>query len=162
MSTATIGMSAALDQAIRQGFSDARVRIAPDAKLADILQALEAMGVQCSVEDGFLVMTQGATPMHTALALKTFASKPENARFFILEGSHPSTWSTSSKTKYIAEHGADAYAKLLHQPKEAGIGVMSLDLTRAQYLSLTRAEKQAFIAAYGAEGVGRVMARKAK
>ena len=158
--TTTIGMSRELDAAIRKGFSDAKVRIAPDAKLGDIVAALEAMGVSVAVEDGFLVMSQSGTPLHTSLSLKTFASKPEHAKYFILEGSHPSAWSTSTKSRYIKDHGLAAYERLLRQPKEHGIGTLSLDLTRAQYLSLTMAEKQAFIAAYGVEGVQRVMARK--
>jgi hypothetical protein len=158
--SATIGMSRELDAAIRKGFSDARVRLAPDVKLGDIVKALEAMGVQCSVQDSFLILSQGSTMLHTELSLKTFATKPENAKFFVLEGSHPSTWSTSTKTKWIAEHSADEYAKLLRQPREPGIGVLSLDLTRAQYLSLTREEKLDFVRNFGSDGVSRVMARK--
>jgi len=157
---ATIGMSRELDAAIRKGFSDARIRLTPDAKLAEITAALEAMGVQCSVQDGFLVLAQSGTLLHTEMSLKSFAGRPEHARFFILEGSHPSTWSTSRKSKYIAENGLAAYEKLLYQPKQHGIGVLSMDLTREQYLSLTTAEKTAFIREFGSEGVGRVMGRK--
>jgi len=160
MSTATIGINRELDAALRKAFSDARVRIAPNAKLADIKAALEAMGLTVAVEDGFLVLTQGTTAMHTNIALKNFANRPENAQYFVLETSHPSTWTQQKKIEFLRNHTPDEYAQLLRGPKTPGIGVLSLDLTRAEYLSLTTQERVAFVREYGPQGVATVMARK--
>lgn len=158
-----IGTTAAIDSALRRGFSEASVRVAPTTRMTDVISALETMGVTVAVDDGLLVLAQGATEMHTARALRSFAQRPEHEKFFVVEGSHPSQWSTQKKLDFLSTHSADDYAHLCHAPVlDAGVKTLDANMSRADYANLTRQEKLAFIAEFGPQGVERVMGQKSK
>lgn len=158
MPSTTIGVSATIDRALRCAFSDARLRLAPDAKLTEIIESLKAMGVECAVQDGFFAMMQQGTSLHTSLALRSFAEK--HKQFFILEDSHDArTWSVTRKSEYLRDHSPEEFAQLLRNPQQGGVGVLSLDMTRQEYQNLSNAEKRAFVNEFGPGGVAKVMAR---
>lgn len=160
MSTATLGTSAQIDSALRIAFSEASVRLQPDTKITDVVAALAALGVTASVQDGVLVLAQGETTMHTVLALRGFASKSENAKFFVLSGAHPKTWSHKQKVEFLATHSDEDYRRLIQQPVlEAGIKTMDANMSKSDYLNLTRAEKVAFLREYGLDAAGRIMSK---
>jgi hypothetical protein len=161
MSTATLGTSGAIDSALRRAFSEASVRLQPDTKISDIVAALAALGVTASVQDGVLILAQGETTMHTVLALRGFASKPENAKFFVLSGQHPKTWSHKEKVEYLKTHSDDDYRKLVQQPVlEAGVKTLDPNMSKSEYALLTRAERVAFIREFGDGAVSHILGRK--
>lgn len=156
-----LGTTAAIDAALRRGFSEASVRVAPTTKMTDIVAALAAMGIITEIQDGTLVLRQDQTMMHTVLSLRNFAKMPEHAKFFVQDGAHPSTWSMAKKIEYLSEHSDDEYRALVQSPVlEAGIRVLDPNLSKTDYLNLTRQEKVQFVAAYGADAVGRAMSKK--
>jgi hypothetical protein len=112
------------------------------------------------VQDGVLVLSQLGTEMHTIKALRTFASKPENAKFFVIDGAHPSQWSTKKKIEYLSDHTDDEFRALVQSPVlEAGIRTLDPNMSAADYKKLTRSEKIAFIAEYGDLAVSRVIGK---
>jgi len=158
---AAIAVSAAVDTALRKGFSEASVRLKPDTKISDIVKALEALGLTVAIQDGTLVMSQGSTTMHTTLALRSLTAKPEFAPFFVLETLDPKTWTNARKMAYVTEHGSDAFGKLCSQPVvEAGIKVLDANMGRADYSNLTRSEKLQFIREYGDAAVQRIFQKE--
>ncbi|MGA9810140.1 MAG: hypothetical protein ACLPH5_04600 [Candidatus Sulfotelmatobacter sp.] len=158
---ATIGTTSGLDSALRRAFSEASVRVAPDTRMTDIVTALGVMGVSIEVQDGVLVLQQGATAFNTSLALRNFSQRPEHAKFFILETLDPKTWTNARKMKYIAEHGQDAWGKLCCAPViEAGIKVLDVNMSKHDYMGLTRSEKIAFLREFGSDAAARIMLRK--
>jgi hypothetical protein len=161
MSTATLAISAELDSAFRRAFSEAGVKLQPETKTSDIVSALGNMGVSASIQDDVLLLAQGQTQMNTSLALRSFSTKPENAKFFILETVDPRTWRTAKKIEYIAKHGEQAYRKLVQTPVlEAGVRVLDPNMGRADYQNLTRQEKMEFIRQYGDSAVSRIFLRR--
>lgn len=154
---ATIGISSSVDSALRKGFSEASVRPKPDAQMSALVAALENMGVTVSVEDGLLVLAQGATTMHTGKALRTLATKPEFKDFFVQEGQHPSTWTTEKKIEYLRAHSDTEYGKLCATPVlESGLRTLDPNMSKTDYENLTRAERIQFIREYGSDAVGRI------
>jgi len=160
MSTAALGVTAGIDSALRKGFSEASVRLAPETRITDVIAALTAMGVSAAVEDGLLVLSQGDTQMHTGKALRNFAAKPEHTKFFVAEGSHPSQWSQQKKVEYLRTHTDEDYRKLVQSPAlEAGVKTMDPNMSKAEYLALTRQEKLAFIREFSDKAVSKIMAK---
>jgi hypothetical protein len=163
MSTATIGITAQIDTAMRRAFSEASVRLHPDCRITDIVEALRVLGISAEITDGVLVLAQGSTQMNFSLALRNFANRPEHARLFILENAHPSTWTQAHKVEFMRTHSDLEYGTLLHQPVlEAGIRVLDPNMSRTDYKNLTRAEKMAFIREFGSDAAGRIMLGKTK
>lgn len=162
MSSAVIGVSSSIDGALRRAFSEASVRVHPDARMTDIIAALTALGIIVSIEDGVLVMSQGATQMNTSLALRNFSKRPENAAYFVLANAHPKTWSHEQKIAYLRTHSEAEYRALFQQPVlEAGVKVLDPNMARKDYEGLTRKEKISFISEFGIDAVSRIM-RKTK
>jgi hypothetical protein len=158
MSTATIGITGELDSALRRGFSDAGVRLQPETKTSEIVAALTTLGLTIEIQDGILLLQQGSTQMNTSLALRNFSTRPEHAKFFVLRGDHPSSWSKEDKVKYLRTHSADEYARLCRsQALDPGIKVLDPNMSAKDYRQLTRQERMQFIALYGADAVSRVM-----
>ena len=155
---ATIGTPAELDRILRKNFSDCGIRVAPDARMTDVLESFKSLGVSVAVEDGLLVLSQGSTVFHTGQALKGFAAKTENARFFVLQSGDPRRWDVSQKVDYLRTHSDSDYRRLIQQGSiTVGIGAMDANMCRSDYLKLTTQEKLAFIAEFGADAVGHVM-----
>ena len=128
--------------------------------MTDIIESLKVMGIGAEVQDGVLVLTQGATSFNTSLALRNFSIGPEYAKFFVLETSDPKTWSLAKKADYLRTHSSDDYGKLLCGPVvEAGIRVLDANMSRHDYLNLTRAEKCAFLSEFGDGAARRIMAK---
>jgi hypothetical protein len=158
---ATIGTTAELDRAMRRAFSDASVRLKPDAQITDIVAALTALGINTEIIDGVLCLSQGVTQMNTALALRNFAQRPEHEKFFVQQGAHPSTWSTEKKIEYLKTHSDEEYRTLLQQPVlESGVRVLDPNMSKTAYKNLTRAEKVQFIREFGSDATARIMIRK--
>jgi hypothetical protein len=155
---ATIAVTASLDSALRRAFSEASVRLQPDALMSSVIAALEGLGIKVEITDGILCMSQGQTQMNTALALRNFAKRPEYAAFFVLEGSHPKTWTVERRMKYIAENGDDKYRTLWQSPVlQQGLRVLDPNMSRADYSNLTRSEKIAFLREYGSDAAANIM-----
>ena len=159
MST-VLGTTGAIDSALRRAFSEASVRVAPDARTTDIIAALAALGVTATVQDGVLILAQGETTMHTVLALRGFASKPENAKFFVVAGQHPATWSRRQKVEYLASHSDEDYRRLIQTPAlEAGVRVLDPNMSKSEYALLTRAERVSFIREFGDGAVSHILGK---
>jgi hypothetical protein len=155
--SATIAVTASVDSALRRAFSEASVRLQPDALMSSLIAALEGLGIKVEITDGVLCLSQGATQFNTSLALRNFAKKPEYAAFFVLENDHPKTWTPEHKMRYIAENGDDKYRTLWQSPVlESGVRVLDPNMSKTDYENLTRAERIAFIREYGSDAVGRI------
>ncbi len=160
--TTTIGAPKTIDSALRRAFSEASIRVHPDTRMTDVLAAFEAMGITTEIQDGVLVLRQDQTSFNTSLALRSFANRPENAKFFVLETSDPKTWTAAKKVEYLRTHTADEFGRLCSQPViEAGVKVLDVNMSRSDYENLTRKERVAFISEFGADSVSRIF-RKAK
>lgn len=156
-----IGTSAAIDSALRRGFSEASVRLQPDTRMTDVIAALGTIGVTVEVQDGVLVLAQGSTMMNTALALRNFAARPEHTKFFVQHNNDPRKWTLKEKAEYLNDHTVDEYQRLCTGPVlDAGIKTLDANMSRADYAQLTRAEKSAFISEFGIAGVESVMGKK--
>lgn len=161
--SATIAVTASRDSALRRAFSEASVRLQPAALMSSVLAALEGLGIKAEITDGILCLSQGATQMNTALALRNFAKRTEFAAFFVLENDHPKTWTLEHKMRYIAEHGDEKYRTLWQSPVlEAGIRTMDPNMSRLDYANLTRQEKIAFLREFGSDAASRIMLHKEK
>lgn len=160
---AMIGTTARIDSVLRRAFSEASVRLRPDAKVTDIVEALKLMGIAVEVQDGVLVLQQGATSFNTSLALRNFAKRPEHEKFFVQEGAHPSQWSTERKIEFLRTHSDEEFRNLLQTPVlNAGIRTMDPNMSRKDYSNLTRAEKIMFIREYGADAARHIVLEKTK
>jgi hypothetical protein len=157
---ATIGTPAELDRILRKSFSDCGIRVAPDTRMTDVLETFRAIGITVAVEDGFLVLSQGSTVFHTAQALKGFATKPENAKFFVLQSGDPKSWTTEQKVAYLKTHSDSDFRRLIQQgPITPNVGAMDANMNRGDYLKLTRPEKMAFIAEFTDSAVAKIMSK---
>jgi hypothetical protein len=129
--------------------------------MSSLIAALQGLGIEVGVEDGVLVMRQGTTEFNTSLALRNFSQKGEFAEFFVVEGAHPSQWSTTKRIEYLRTHSDDQYRALLQAPAlEAGIKVLDPNMPKNDYVRLTRAEKVQFIREFGDEAARRIMGKK--
>lgn len=154
---ATISVSSSVDSALRRAFSEASVRLQPDALMSSIIAALEGLGIEISIQDDVLVMQQGATQMNTSLALRNFAKRPEYAQFFVLEGNHPTQWSREKKIEFLKTHSDEEFRAMLQAPVlEQGIKCLDPNMSRQSYEQLTRSERMQFIKEYGSDAVGRI------
>lgn len=165
MTTATIGTTGALDNALRRAFSDASIRLQPDCRMTDVCAALQTMGVIAELQDNVLVLRQDTTELHTTKALRSFAAMPQHERFIVKQGQHPSTWTRQQKVEYLKTHSDDDYRRLIQSPVlQSGVRTLDANMSREDYEQLTRAEKVAFVREFGPEGISRVMSkpRKAK
>lgn len=159
---ATIAVSASVDSALRRAFSEASVRLQPTALMSSVIAALEGLGIKVEITDGVLCLSQGATQMNTSLALRNFAKRPEFAGFFVIDGAHPSQWSTERKIEYLRTHSDEDFRNLLQQPVlESGIRALDPNMSRKDYANLTRAERMAFIREFSDDAVRRIY-QKAK
>jgi hypothetical protein len=160
--SANFGASAQVDSALRRAFSEASVRLQPDCKISAVVEALKTLGLTVEVTDGLLVLSQGTTTMHTALALRSLTTKPEFKQFFVLSTDDPKTWTVTERTAFITKNGGEAYRKLICAPVlEAGLKVLDANMSRTDYGHLTRAEKIQFITEFGSGAVSAIM-KKAK
>jgi len=158
---ATLGTSQALDSALRRGFSEVSARPKPETTMTQIVEALGALGVTASLDDGLLILKQGDTIFDSRLCLRGFAAKPENQKFFVTAADDPREWSVKMKSDYITKHGADAYGKLVHgTPLEPSVRVLDRNMSKKDYLSLTLREKSAFISEFKADAVTAIMGKR--
>jgi hypothetical protein len=157
-----IKTSAALDAALRRAFSEAGVRVAPSATMTDVVSRFNALGISAEVQDGCLVLKQDTREFNVALACKSFAAKPENAALFITEQTSTREWTGKQKSEFIAKYGYNAWENRLNAPQlDPGVKVLDRNMTRKDYLNLTRTERVHFIGAFGAGAVAHIMGKKA-
>jgi hypothetical protein len=129
--------------------------------MSSLIAALQGLGIEVGVEDNVLVLKQGQTEFNTSLALRSFSAKPEVAEFFVQEGAHPRQWTREKTLKYLATHSEAEYRALLQAPAlEAGVKTLDPNMSRADYLNLTRSEKIAFLREYGSDAAARIMGKK--
>lgn len=156
-----VTVNAALDSALRRGLSEAGARPKPETTMTQIVEALAATGVTAELLDGILVLRQEQTQFNVAMALKGFAAKPENVRFFVTENDNPKNWTPEMRTKYIRENGPDAWARLANgKPLQPAVKVLDRNMGRADYAQLTRQEKLDFIREFGVSAVEKILGRK--
>jgi len=157
---ATISISASVDSALRLAFSQASDRVKPETLMSSVIAALQGLGIKVEITDGVLCLAQGETQMNPMLALRNFSKRPENAEFFVIEGSHPKQWSTEKKIEFLRNHSDEEYRKLVQEPVlEAGIKTMDPNMSRKAYEGLTRFERMTFIREYGDDAVRRIYQR---
>ena len=158
---AAIAVSATVDSALRRAFSEASVRLQPDALMSSLIAALEGLGIKVEITDGVLCLSQGQTQMNTSLALRNFSKRPENVAFFVIDGAHPSQWSKERKIEYLSTHTDEQYRALIQSPVlDAGVRTMDPNMSRKDYSNLTRSEKIAFLREFGSDAASRIMQKK--
>ena len=138
--------------------------------VAEIITKLEAEhGVVCAVEGGLLTMTQNGAPASVGTVLAAFKAKNERA-FFGGAGQinfkDDLAGDTAAKSRYIAEHGFDAWNALPLNEKSAGAQhvtnatIPHAGMKRSEYQRLTVAEKSKLAGEVGAKGIDRILSRK--
>jgi hypothetical protein len=156
-----IKVTGALDSALRRAFSDAGIRLRPEAQTTAIVERFNALGISCEVQDGVLVLSQDNRQFNTSLACKGFAAKPENADLFVTAQSNPKEWNAQEKSAYISKNGYAAFEQLVTGKQlDASVKVLDANMSRKDYENLTRKERCAFIAEYGYSAVSVIMGRK--
>lgn len=157
-------MDRATDVAIRSALGQLKVRPNDDAfSSSEVVSRLKtAHGVEVTVNNGMLELTQNGAVVSTPTVLRAFASKPENAGLFVSEGDDHTRWDGKKKTEFIAQHGIEAWeAKIAKAPLKAGVDVANCDISKTEYLSMTRAEKTRWLGIHGLDAQAAVL-RKAK
>ena len=135
-----------------------------------VVSKLEGMGYTVTDANGYLSVCQGDTVMNVGQLLQSFFEK-NPADFYGHAGEirYKSDIPQDAKSKFIAEHGFAAWNALPANEKSPGAvnvvkpTIVSTELTQAQWLTLTPAEKSAAIAGWGKGAVGicqKIMARR--
>ena len=143
-----IKVSSELDRLLRKSFSDAGVRLTPDAQSTEIVSRLNAIGVSVEIESGVLSLKDAndGRQFNTSLALRGLSTKPDTGHLFITDNSNPKDWTVSQRVAFINAHGADAWGRKVNGTTlQPGVRVLDRNMTKKEYLSLTRAERIAFI-----------------
>src|SRR5438309_1084839 len=123
-------MDKTTDNAIRAAFGSLKIR--PDN---DVFSSTEVVSrlkdnhqIEVTTVEGLLELKQNGQVVSVPTVLRAFASKPENAGLFVSEGDDHTRWDTEKKVAWIAEHGADAYArKVAKGPLTANVDVANID-----------------------------------
>ena len=114
--------------------------------------------IETAVTDGIVEFKQGETLISTGAALKKFATA--NTGLFVSEGDDHTKWDAKKKQEFISQHGLAAWEqKIGRKPLRADVDVANCDITKAEYLSMTRQEKSRWIAQHGLEAQAAVLRR---
>jgi hypothetical protein len=142
-----------------------KVRSAPA-----IVEILKAKGVEVSDTNGFLSLRQGSTEFNVAECLQAvFKQNPEQFYGHAGEVKFKSDVPQDAKVAYIAKFGYAAWAALPANDKSPGAAsvihptIVSTELTKAQWMTLTSSEKCEAIAGWGKDAlpnVEHIMARQ--
>jgi hypothetical protein len=156
-----IKVTAHLDVALRRAFSDAGVRVRPETTMTQVVAGFNALGISVEAQDGVLVLKQDTREFNTVIACRSFASKPEHSGLFVTAQSNPKEWNAQEKSAYISKNGYAAFEQLVTGKQlDASVKVLDANMSRKDYENLTRKERCAFIAEYGAGAVSVIMGRK--
>ena len=157
----SITVGAQLDSALRRGFSEVSARPKPETTMSEVVAALGTLGVTATMDDGLLILKQGDTVFHTGQCLRGFAARPEFMKLFVTENDNTRVWTNEMKMQYIREHGADQWARKANtQALEPAVKVLDRNMSAKDYENLTRKERVAFIAEFGADAVSRIFMRR--
>jgi hypothetical protein len=157
-------MDRATDQAIRQALGTLKIRPNDETFSSSELTARlkKDYNVDATVNDGILELKQGDQLMSTAAALRTFASKPENAVLFVSEGDNHKLWDVQKRSDWIKANGLPAWeAKIGKAPLKHDADIANADISRTDYFSMTNSERSRWIAVNGLEAQAAVL-RKSK
>lgn len=142
------------------------LRLAVGQDIAQVVDALTAKGVKLTATNGYLNATQSTAGIehasHVNEVIEGFA-KIEPNRFFprdVAGVSSRDQLDRTGKLKFIAEQGLPAWEALPQTaPREVTVVLDKSRLTRAQYLSLDRMTRAQLAGSWGADAIGKVMAR---
>jgi hypothetical protein len=138
-----------------------------------ILQWFQSKGVTASGEAGYLTLVQSdgnaAVPSSACETLRKerpdlFASDARrdkiSSRQDLERGTNAEIY--KAKSDYVKANGLEAWERLPRTKAEAErkSAPVSLDMTRAEYLALSFAEKARLAGVLGADGISKIMARK--
>jgi hypothetical protein len=133
-----------------------------------IVEHIKSKGFEVSDEGGFLSVTQGAekTQMNVASILQAcFKQVPEQFYGHSGEVRYKSdVLDNQAKVQYINDHGYAAWAALPvneNSPSARNVikpTIVSTELTRNEWLTLTPAEKSEAISGWGKDGLANVSA----
>lgn len=155
-------MDRATDAAIRSALGTLKIRPNDEAfsttAVVDWLKTTHQ--IETNVNDGMVEFKQGETLISTGAALKKFAAA--NTGLFVSEGDDHTKWDVQKKREFIAQFGLSAWEqKIGKTPLRADVDVANCDISKAEYLSMTRSEKARWIGQHGLEAQAAVL-RKAK
>jgi hypothetical protein len=156
-------MDKVTDDALRSAFGQLKIRPDNDAfSSTEVVSRLkDNHQIEVSTIEGLLELKQNGQVVSVPTVLRAFATKPENVGLFVSETDDHTKWDTAKKVAFIAEHGDDAYArKVAKGPLKANVDVANIDISKAEYLSMTRDEKVAWIGNHGLEAQARVLGKK--
>ena len=143
-----------LDQQLREGFSNAKLRLAPDSNVSELHAFIEAQGFKVTASEFGLQITRAdsGAEVNVATLLNAAARKPECARQFILPGGEIQNLadfqSPEQRAEYIRKFGYSEFEKLVARSAAGALRadvVLHRDLDAAGYANLTRAERVEFI-----------------
>jgi hypothetical protein len=125
--------------------------------------------VECSVEGGMLTMKQGGAIASVGTILSAYKAKYPR-EFFGEAGSvnfkDDLQGDTAAKSRFIAEHGFDAWNRLpLNEKSAGGQNVPNATIPHAgmkakEYARLTIAEKSKLAGEVGAKGIDQILGRR--
>jgi hypothetical protein len=131
--------------------------------LEDVLATLEANGVTPEASFGHLQTNMRGQPAHSSQVFEGLA-KQRTELFFPRDPSGVTSrdqLDQVGKMKLIREKGLAAFESLpATSPKETTVVLDKNRLTKAQYLSLDRTTRASLAGSWGAEAIGKVMARR--
>jgi hypothetical protein len=156
-------MDKVTDDALRSAFGQLKIRPDNDAFTASevVARLKDKHQIEVTTVEGLLELKQNGQVVSVPTVLRAFASKPENSGLFVSETDDHTKWDTAKKVSFIAEFGDDAYArKVAKGPLKAGVDVANIDISKTEYLSMSRDEKVRWIGNHGLEAQSRVLAKK--
>ena len=161
----------ALRTALKSAFLTIGMRPLPDSEAA-LLAKLRELGVECDMSSGYLRMNQGATEISLSGACERlrkelptlFAADPRHDAVSSREDLERGTPSeiVTAKSKYISQHGYDAYAALPQTKKQAALQTapVNVSMTRAEWLALDWKERARLCSVLDPETLGKIINRK--
>ena len=142
------------------------LRLKPGQDIGTVVEAITSKGIKLDASNGYLNASQSVAGAETAMHVNQVfegLAKQEPDRFFPREVGNVQSrdaLDTEGKIKFIREHGLEAWEKL--PAKAQGEQVVVLDqrkLTKSQWLALDRTTRAQLAAQWGADAVGKIMAR---
>ncbi len=141
----------------------------PKDVAAILNQLASEFHVECSVEGGLLTMKQTGTLLNVGTVLAAYRQK--NPRAFFGESGEvlykdDLAGDNAAKSRFIAEHGFEAWQALPLNAKSAGAQhvitdvIPSAAMKRSEYLRLSLAEKSKLCGEIGATGIDKILSRK--
>jgi len=152
-----------LDFAVRSTLGQMKIRPNPrtfsSTAVLDWLK--QTHNIEATVNGGVLELRQGETLISPAAALRKFSDQPEHLELFVSEGDNHKLWDAQRKQEFIGKHGLQAWEqKIAQKPLAPNVDVANSDISKAEYLSMSPAEKTAWIAKHGLSAQAIVLAKR--